>query len=193
MNIPEAVALMPQIALGPANRASHDVKMPPVRPIETPALLLRRASEPRPPALGPDDYDVISKDGNIIGRIVRARITPATTPWMWSLVDGAETLATGYAASRDTAMQAAAEALVMTDCLPGLMLKRIDRRDEECYDVMSNGQVVGHVRLSDAAPAAASWVWAVAFDRREKRKATHGYEATREAAMQAFAKAWQGE
>jgi len=34
-------------------------------------------------------------------------------------------------------MQAAAEALVMTDCLPVLMLKRTGRRDEECYDVMS--------------------------------------------------------
>ena len=28
-------------------------------------------------------------------------------------------------------MQAVAEALVMTDCLPGLMLKRTDRHDEE--------------------------------------------------------------
>jgi hypothetical protein len=35
------------------------------------------------------------------------------------------------------------------------MLKRTDRRDEERYDVMSNGKVVGHLRLSAVAPAVA--------------------------------------
>jgi hypothetical protein len=109
---------------------------------------------------------------------------------MWSLVDGDQTLATGYATSRDTAMQAVAEALVMTDCLPGLMLKRTDRHDEECYDVVASGEVVGHIRLSDVTPAVAPWVWAIAFDQREGRKASNGYEATREAAMRAFAKSW---
>jgi len=76
---------------------------------------------------------------------------------MWSLVDAEQTLATGYSGSRDEAMQAVAEALAMTDCLPGLMLKRTDRYDEECYDVMASGEVVGHIRLSDATPAATPW------------------------------------
>ena len=165
--------------------------MSPVHPIDPPALLLRRASESRPPAVGPDDFDVIGKDGELVGRIVRARITPADTPWMWSLLDAEQTLAMGYSTSRDTAVQAVSEALVMTDCLPGLMLKRTDRRDEECYDLMSSGQVVGHLRLSDVAPAAAPWVWAIAFDHRERRKPTHGYEPTRESAMQAFARSWR--
>jgi hypothetical protein len=66
---------------------------------------------------------------------------------MWSLVDAEQTVATGYSASRDEAMQAVAEALVMTDCLPGLMLKRTDRRDEECYDVVASGVVVGHIPI----------------------------------------------
>jgi hypothetical protein len=164
--------------------------MSPVRPIETPALLLRCASESRPPAVGPDDYDVIGRDGDTIGRVLRARIAPADAPWMWSLMDAEQTVATGYSESRDAATQALAEALVMTDCLPGLMLKRTDRRDEECYDVMSNGEVVGHLRLSDVDPAAAPWVWAIAFDHREGRKSSRGYEPTREAAMQAFARNW---
>jgi hypothetical protein len=164
--------------------------MPPVRPIETPPLLLRRAAESRPPAVRPDDYDVVGRDGEILGRVLRARITPAGTPWMWSLVDGEQTLATGYATSRDTAMQAVGEALVMTDCLPGLMLKRTDRHDEECYDVVASGEVVGHIRLSDATPAATPWSWTIAPSRHGHRGATHGYEPTREAAMQTFSRSW---
>jgi hypothetical protein len=69
-----------------------------------------------------------------------------------------------------------------------------DRRDEECYDVISsNGGVAGHLRLSDAAPAAEPWVWDIAFDHREGRKSSRGYAPTREAAMQAFTKSWHGE
>jgi hypothetical protein len=167
--------------------------MPPVRPVETPAVLLRRVSESRPPAVGPDDYDVIARGGETIGRVLKARIAPAETPWVWSLTDAEQTVATDYSESRDAATQALAEALVMTDCLPGLMLKRTDRRDEECYDVMSNGEVVGHLRLSDVAPAVAPWVWAMAFDHRDGRKPNRGYAPTREAAMEAFAKAWHRE
>ena len=69
------------------------------------SLLLRRASESRPPAVGPDDYDVIGRGGEILGRVLRARISPPDTPWMWSLVDGEQTLATGYATSRATNVQ----------------------------------------------------------------------------------------
>jgi hypothetical protein len=167
--------------------------MPPVRPLETPDLMLRRASEHRPPAVGPEDFDVITKDGVTIGRVLRARITPAGTPWMWALLDGEETLATGFSPSRDLAMRDLAEARLMTDCLPGLMLKRTDRRDEECYDVMTNGQVVGHIRLSDVAPGASPWVWMIASGHQEDRKPTHGSAATREAAMQAFARSWNTE
>jgi hypothetical protein len=67
----------PGIACTFAAFASHDIGMPPVRPFAVPALLLRRASESRPPALGPEDYDVIGKDGEVIGRIVRTATGPA--------------------------------------------------------------------------------------------------------------------
>jgi hypothetical protein len=82
---------------------------PPVRPIPIPALLLRRASENRPPAQGPDDYDVIGNDGEVIGRIVKAVATPAGTPWMWTLAHGyyhEDRMPThGYEATREAAMQ----------------------------------------------------------------------------------------
>jgi hypothetical protein len=82
--------------------------MPPVRPLAVPALLLRRASESRPLAVGPDDYDVIGKDGEVIGRIVRTAADPAGKPWMWSIAtrqDG-EGPVLGYEVTREAAMQA---------------------------------------------------------------------------------------
>jgi len=110
---------------------------------------------------------------------------------MWSLVDDEQTLATGYSTDRGRALQALAEARVMTDCLPSLMLKRTDRHDEECYDVMASGEVVGQIRLSDVTPAATPWIWTIAHSHREHRTLTQGYEPTREAAMKAFGKAWR--
>jgi hypothetical protein len=90
-------------------------------------------------------------------------------------------------------MQAVAEALVMTDCLPGLMLKRTDRHDEECYDVVASGEVVGHIRLSDVTPATTPWSWTFVHSHDGHRTLTHGYAATREAAMQAFTRSWHRE
>jgi hypothetical protein len=95
--------------LGVVASPSHDAAMPPVRPIPIPALLLRRASESRPPAQGPDDYDVVGNDGEVIGRIVKAIAAPAGTPWMWTLVHGRDeyrTSTSGYEATREAAMQA---------------------------------------------------------------------------------------
>jgi hypothetical protein len=43
-----------------------------------------------------------------------------------------------------------------------------------------------------AAPVGASWLWTYGFDPRERQPA-HGYCATREAAMTAFAKSWRRE
>ena len=50
-----------------------------------------------------------------------------------------------------------------------------------------------------ALSSAASWrqlprrMWTLAFGHHEDRTPTHGYEATREAAMAAFAKSWRRE
>jgi hypothetical protein len=41
-----------------------------------------------------------------------------------------------------------------------------------------------------AAPVGTPWMWTLAFWHEEDRTPTHGYEATRDAAMQAFARSW---
>jgi hypothetical protein len=42
-----------------------------------------------------------------------------------------------------------------------------------------------------SATVGAPWLWTLAFGQHEDRTPTHGYEATREAAMAAFAKSWR--
>jgi hypothetical protein len=49
--------------------------------------------------------------------------------------------------------------------------------------------VPGHAPA--AAPEAMPWMWTLAFGHHEDRTPTHGYAATREAAMAAFAKSWR--
>jgi hypothetical protein len=43
----------------------------------------------------------------------------------------------------------------------------------------------------NAAPVGRPWMWTLAFEQHEERQPTHGYAATREAAMAAFAKSWR--
>ena len=61
------------------------------------------------------------------------------------------------------------------------------------YDVLAEGQVVGHIMLSNAAPVATPWIWTLAYGFHDYRKRTRGYAATRDAALQAIAKSWQTE
>ena len=58
--------------------------------------------------------------------------------------------------------------------------------------VLADGVVVGRIMKAAAKPADASWLWRLAYGQDEDRTRTHGYEATREAAMGAFAKSWRG-
>jgi hypothetical protein len=44
-----------------------------------------------------------------------------------------------------------------------------------------------------AAPQDRQWMWTLAYSQHEGRTPTHGYDATREAAMAAFAKSWRRE
>jgi hypothetical protein len=57
--------------------------------------------------------------------------------------------------------------------------------------VLAIDVVVGRIMKAAAAPVGASWLWTLAFGHHEDRTPTHGYEATREAAMAAFAKSWR--
>jgi hypothetical protein len=59
--------------------------------------------------------------------------------------------------------------------------------------VLADAVVVGRIRKAAAAPVGQPWLWTAAFGRHEDRTPTHSYEATREAAMTAFAKSWRRE
>jgi len=63
--------------------------------------------------------------------------------------------------------------------------------NEDDYDVLADDVVVGRIMKGAAAPVGMPWFWTLAFGHHEDRTPTHGYEATREAAMIAFRKSWQ--
>ena len=65
--------------------------------------------------------------------------------------------------------------------------------NDDDYDVLCNGVVVGRIMQAAAVPAGMSWMWTLAFGYHEDRSPTHGYAATRDAAMAAFAKSWRRE
>ena len=75
-----------------------------------------------------------------------------------------------------------------------LILKRasasrpFDEWNEDDFDVLADGIVVGRILKVHAAPVGTPWMWTLAFGQHEDRTPTHGYEATREAGMAALAK-----
>jgi hypothetical protein len=62
---------------------------------------------------------------------------------------------------------------------------------EDDYDVLCEGAVAGRIVKAAAAPVGTPWLWTLAYCHHEDRTPTHSYEATREAAMAAFAKSWR--
>jgi len=65
--------------------------------------------------------------------------------------------------------------------------------NDDDYDVIADGAVVGRILKVHAAPVGSPWMWTLAFGHHEDRTPTHGYVATREAARTAFAKSWRPE
>jgi hypothetical protein len=65
--------------------------------------------------------------------------------------------------------------------------------NDDDYDVLADGAVVGRIFKANSAPVGSPWMWTLAFGHHEDRMPTHGYEATPEAAMAAFAKSWRQE
>jgi len=59
---------------------------------------------------------------------------------------------------------------------------------DDDFDVLANGEVVGRIYKANAAPVGSAWMWTLIFEHHQGRTPTHGYAATREAAMAAFAK-----
>jgi hypothetical protein len=76
--------------------------------------------------------------------------------------------------------------------MTALLLKRTGPTGDQ-YEVFAKDQVIGYIRLSSAARTATPWMWTLAYGQHEDRTPTHGYQATRDAAMQAFAKSWHRE
>ena len=57
----------------------------------------------------------------------------------------------------------------------------------------NDGDVVGRIFQVHAAPVGSPWMGTLAFGHHKDRTPTHGHEATREAAIAAFAKSWRRE
>ena len=79
----------------------------------------------------------------------------------------------------------------------GLILKRASasrpsgERNDDDFDVLADGAVVGRIFKVHAAPVGSPWMWTLAFWYHEDCTPTHGYVLTHEAAMAAFAKSWR--
>jgi hypothetical protein len=74
-----------------------------------------------------------------------------------------------------------------------LILKRAPIGDnQDDYDVLENGVVVGRIFTVPTAPLGRPWMWASGHSAATVKRAAHGYEPTCEAAMAAFAKSWRG-
>ena len=59
------------------------------------------------------------------------------------------------------------------------------------YEVIADEEIVGRIaRYNALRDQSKPWVWSVDLAFQEARHPTHGFEATREAAMQAFARSW---
>jgi hypothetical protein len=63
--------------------------------------------------------------------------------------------------------------------------------NDDDYDVLADGVVVGRIFNAAASPVGTSWMWTLAYGFHEDRTPTHGYEPTREAAMAAFVRSWR--
>jgi hypothetical protein len=62
------------------------------------------------------------------------------------------------------------------------------------FDVLAEGEVVGRLMVAELSSGLGTvWLWTIDPSHRDRRFPNHGYEATREAAMQAFAKSWHRE
>jgi hypothetical protein len=63
--------------------------------------------------------------------------------------------------------------------------------NDDDYDVLADGVVVGRIFNAAASPIGTPWMWTLMLY--HEGTPTHGYAATREAAMAAFAKSWRRE
>jgi hypothetical protein len=67
----------------------------------------------------------------------------------------------------------------------------IRRVGDDDYDMLADRAVVGRIMQAAASPVGALWMWTLIFGHKG-RTPTHGYEATSQAAMAAFARSCGG-
>ena len=65
--------------------------------------------------------------------------------------------------------------------------------DDDDFDVLADGVVVGRIFNSNAGPVGSPWMWTLAFGHHEDRTPTHGYAETREARWRRSRRAWRRE
>jgi hypothetical protein len=65
--------------------------------------------------------------------------------------------------------------------------------NDDDYDVLNDGKVVGRILKAAASPVGTPWMWTLAYGYHKDRSPTHGYESDRASAMKAFAKSWRRE
>jgi hypothetical protein len=65
--------------------------------------------------------------------------------------------------------------------------------NSQCDGRPSFSSSPGRIFNAAASPVGSLWMWTLTYGEHENRTPTHGYEATREAAMAAFAKSWRRE
>ena len=63
---------------------------------------------------------------------------------------------------------------------------------DDDFDVFAHGEIVGRI-FKAGVSVARPWMWTLDIGHLEDRSPTHGYAATRETAMAAFAKSWRRE
>ena len=64
--------------------------------------------------------------------------------------------------------------------------------NDDDYDVLADGAVVGRIMKAAAVPVGMSWMWTLAFGYHEDRTSTHGYAATARPQWRHSAKAGGG-
>jgi hypothetical protein len=75
-----------------------------------------------------------------------------------------------------------------------LLLQRVPGRPTEFEVYTVDEHCIGRIALVSATPSGMPWMWMIDSSVREGGgQQSHGFEPTREAAMQAFAKAWESE
>jgi hypothetical protein len=71
---------------------------------------------------------------------------------------------------------------------------RAGAQGDDDHDVIgTDGMVIGRIFKATTSPVGTPWMWTLAYGDHEDRTPTYGYEATRDGAMQAFARSWHRE